>query len=607
MIKRSDIQIRDPFILPVKEEKKYYLYGTTDKNCWGDKGVGFDAYYSSDLENWEGPFEVFRPDEGFWADRNFWAPEVHYYKGKYYMFASFKAEGLCRGTQILASDSPLGPFKIHSDGPVTPKEWECLDGTLYVDDKGDPWMAFCREWLQVYDGEMYAVKLTKDLSSAVEDPILLFHASESSWSQGRIHTFNSGDAAENKKIYVTDGPFIYRTVNGQLLMLWSSSGKEGYTMGIARSATGNIAGPWTHDSEPLYGKDGGHGMIFRTFENNLMLTIHTPNKTPRERPVFLNIHEKEDRLLLIRIPKAPLFRDPIYDGAADPIIIWNREEKSWWLLYTNRRANITCDGVSWVHGTDIGIASSSDGGQNWLYRGTVNGLEFEKGRNTFWAPEIIWHEGTYHMYMSYVKGIPTDWNWERHIIHYTSNNLWDWKFEAVLKLSSNKVIDACVFQLPNGIWRMWYKDEANGSHTYAADSRDLYNWEVAGPVITDLSHEGPNVFYWKDKYWMICDYWKGLMVYKSEDGISWVRQGDILDKPGRRKDDGAFGQHADILIHEDNAYIFYFTHPGARSDEKPDGNWSYERKRTSLQVAKLELDGDELVCHRNKPFDFYLL
>ncbi len=37
---------------------------------------------------------------------------------------------------------------------------------------------------------------------------------------------------------------------------------------------------------------------------------------------------------------APLFRDPIYDGAADPTVIWNRAEGAWWLLYTARRANV---------------------------------------------------------------------------------------------------------------------------------------------------------------------------------------------------------------------------------------------------------------------------
>ena len=62
-------------------------------------------------------------------------------------------------------------------------------------------------------------------------------------------------------------------------------------------------------------------------------------------------------------PPAPLFRDPNHDGAADPTVIWNRQERSWWLLYTNRRANVECRGVAWVHGTDIGVASSSDNGR----------------------------------------------------------------------------------------------------------------------------------------------------------------------------------------------------------------------------------------------------
>ncbi|MFC0215092.1 hypothetical protein ACFFK0_22095 [Paenibacillus chartarius] len=52
---------------------------------------------------------------------------------------------------------------------------------------------------------------------------------------------------------------------------------------------------------------------------------------------------------------------------------------------------------------------------------------------------------------------------------------------------------------------MWYKDEANGSATYAADSANLYDWQVIGPVITGRPHEGPNVFYFKDSYWMIVD------------------------------------------------------------------------------------------------------
>ncbi len=149
-------------------------------------------------------------------------------------------------------------------------------------------------------------------------------------------------------------------------------------------------------------------------------------------------------------PPAPLFRDPIYDGAADPVVIWNRQEQSWWLLYTNRRANVPCRGVAWVHGTDIGIASSPDQGHTWCYRGTLQGLEFERGRNTFWAPEVIWHEGMYHMYVSYVPGVPHDWSGTRAIVHMTSHNLWDWQSQSHLSLSSDRVIDAAIHRLPSG-------------------------------------------------------------------------------------------------------------------------------------------------------------
>lgn len=300
-----------------------------------------------------------------------------------------------------------------------------------------------------------------------------------------------------------------------------------------------------------------------------------------------------------KYPNAPLFRDPIFDGAADPVLIWNREAKEWWIIYTNRRANVECQKNAWVHGTDLGIASSSDGGIKWNYRGVLEGLNFEKGRNTFWAPEIIWHDGLYHMYVSYIQGVPYDWSGhKREIIHYTSTNLWDWVYESKLKLSSEYVIDAGIHQLPTGVWRMWYKDEANQSHTYAADSHDLYHWEVVGPVITGFPHEGPNVFYWKGYYWLIVDQWKGLGVYQSMDGREWRRNGTILNETGSREDDRTHGLHADVHVSGDNAYIFYFTHPERVGGEE----LTYKTRRSSIQVAKLDLIEHVLVCNRNVPF-----
>lgn len=276
----NEIHIRDPFIVPIEEEGKYYLYGTTDLNCWGH-GTGFDTYSSSDLITWEGPYQAFRPSADFWADKNFWAPEVHRYNGRFYMLASFKADGICRGTQILVSDSPTGPFQPHSARPVTPPDWECLDGTLYVAPDGTPWMIFCHEWLQVKDGEMWAIQLAKDLSSAAGDPVFLFKASDAPW----VMDHNGGDN------YITDGPFIHTNGDGNLLMLWSSFGKEGYAVGLAKSESGTITGPWIQNETPIYSRDGGHGMVFRTFEGTLLLTFHSPNETPYERPVLIPIQE----------------------------------------------------------------------------------------------------------------------------------------------------------------------------------------------------------------------------------------------------------------------------------------------------------------------------
>lgn len=289
----ADIQLRDPFVLPVPRERAYYLYGSTDKDIWRGPGTGFDCYRSEDLVTWQGPAAAFRPPAGFWAETNFWAPEVHAYRGRYYMLATFAAEGVRRGTQVLVSDGPAGPFAPHSDGPVTPTDWECLDGTLYVDRDERPWMVFCHEWVQVGDGTVCAMRLTDDLSAATGEPVELFAASAAPWAEP-ITSPRHGTG------YVTDGPFLHRTRGGDLLLAWSSWKDGRYALGLARSGSGEVQGPWRHDPDPLYADDGGHGMVFRTFDDELLLTLHSPNRTPDERAVLIPVVESGDTLVVRR-------------------------------------------------------------------------------------------------------------------------------------------------------------------------------------------------------------------------------------------------------------------------------------------------------------------
>lgn len=282
-MKLADIHIRDPFILT--DGGKYYLYGSRGNECWG-KCTGLDVYISSDLEIWSEAYEVFTPPENFWSDMHFWAPEVHKYNGEYYMFVSFKSNERCRGTQILKSSSPLGPFLVHSDGPVTPDDWECLDGTFYLENDV-PYMVFCHEWSQTGDGEICVIELTKDLKKALSAPGILFKASEPIWSDG----YKPGK-------YVTDGPFMYRTQGGRLLMIWSSFSKHEYCEAISYSDNGSILGNWIHDERLLFEKNGGHGMIFKKYNGENMFVQHMPNTPPYERPHLFGITERKETLFL---------------------------------------------------------------------------------------------------------------------------------------------------------------------------------------------------------------------------------------------------------------------------------------------------------------------
>ena len=65
---------------------------------------------------------------------------------------------------------------------------------------------------------------------------------------------------------------------------------------------------------------------------------------------------------------APLFRDPIHDGAADPTVIWNPHEKAWWLLYTNRRANVACSCLAHAPILHLKLFAQHQGAFAWQNR-----------------------------------------------------------------------------------------------------------------------------------------------------------------------------------------------------------------------------------------------
>lgn len=301
LIKSTEIRVRDPFILADKNTQTYYLYASIF-NRTSEEGQGVEVYTSKDLHNWEAPKTIFKVPEDFWATKWVWAPEVHYYKGKYYLFVTFTSNDTLdnlppmsstaewppyykRGIQILVSDSPTGVFEPFENKPHITMDWMTLDGTLWEED-GQPYMIYCHEWVQIKDGSIDLIALKNDLSTTKGKNITLFKASEAPWVKPIADGFG----------YITDGCFLYKTKSNKLLMIWSSAGEDGYAIGTVVSESGSIKGPWKHLPDRLFEKDGGHGMIFKTFEGQLVIALHQPNTSPNERMQLYKLQDTGERL-----------------------------------------------------------------------------------------------------------------------------------------------------------------------------------------------------------------------------------------------------------------------------------------------------------------------
>ena len=274
-MKCDDINIRDPFIL--NENGKFYLYGTRAAH-FGMHTGGFDVYTSDDLVNWSEPKECFNSDEFKLNTEVNWAPEVHKYNDSYYMLATFTKPNNLRGTYILKSDKPEGPFIPHSNGAVTPYEWECLDGTLFIQN-GKPYIVFCREHTRIIDGTVCYAELSEDLKTRITEPVTLFSGSSPFWA----------DKKPEGEHYITDGPFMFRTKSGTLLMIWSTFIKSSYIEACVRFKDGVLNNNFEH-LDPIITDDGGHGMIFSA-NNKLYLTFHSPNQTDYERVRLVEIQD----------------------------------------------------------------------------------------------------------------------------------------------------------------------------------------------------------------------------------------------------------------------------------------------------------------------------
>jgi len=72
----------------------------------------------------------------------------------------------------------------------------------------------------------------------------------------------------------------------------------------------------------------------------------------------------------------------------------------------------------------------------------------------------------------------------------------------------------------------------------------------------------------------------------------------LVEEPGKGPGDQVEGRHADVVVSDGRAYLFYFTHPGRA---KPGPDDSHEQRRSLIQVVELEYKDGQLACDRDKP------
>ena len=294
----DSIRLSDPCILADKKTSMYYMTGT-----------GGRLWKSKDLRRWSGPYDAAQTDPSSWMGENpmIWAAELHEYKGRYYYFATFTNRNVKidtvkgnvidrRACHVLVSDDPAGPYKPMSDPEYLPAHMPTLDGTLWVDVDGKPYMVYCYEWLQNWNGTIEKIELKPDLSGSAGVGKVLFRASDSPWSKERDE---NGAIVPNK---VTDGPWLFRTQTGKLGMLWTSWVFNEYTQGVAYSESGSLDGPWIHEKEPITPPNYGHGMLFRTFDGKLLMAVHSHREDPNGRyiriPCLFVVDDSGDKIVV---------------------------------------------------------------------------------------------------------------------------------------------------------------------------------------------------------------------------------------------------------------------------------------------------------------------
>jgi len=259
------IDVADPFVYEYKGI--YYMTGT----CSLQKGEGFACYTSKDLVHWRYRGLLYSKPYKHIGSSCFWAPEVKYYDGKFYMtYSCFVKDKNLLMTCLAVSDTPAGPFKdLYT--PWFDLGYSAIDADIFIDTDNTPYLYFSKNGMvnNVATGEIYVVKLKKDLSGLDGTPVFVSKASQP-WEKVK---WDSNQCNE--------GPFVFK--RGDTYYMTYSGNDTGYEYyGVGVSYAKSPLGPWTKsENNPLMTTDTakgisspGHNSIVQAPDGSLYIVYH---------------------------------------------------------------------------------------------------------------------------------------------------------------------------------------------------------------------------------------------------------------------------------------------------------------------------------------------
>lgn len=253
---------------------RVWIYPTSSARY--ENQLGFDAFSSSDLVDWQKHPSILDKSSFTWATRAFWAPAVVRNHGRYYFF--FAANDIQKneevgGIGVGVSGAPDGPFTDLLGKPLIGAFHhgaQPIDQFVYQDKDG-AWYMFYGGW-----GHCNMAQLNSDFTGFVPR------------ADGTIFR------EVTPKGYV-EGPFLFER-RGVYYFMWSEGGWTGPDYRVAYAMAPTIHGPWERigtilEQDPTIATGAGHHSVVKVSDSDYRIIYHRRplgDTTPEHRVVCID-------------------------------------------------------------------------------------------------------------------------------------------------------------------------------------------------------------------------------------------------------------------------------------------------------------------------------